>query len=72
MCDWENSKEQMLTEKLRSILKFGPLSTRYEDVFDIYYLSAFTDREMLNERFKTLIYNEEGMREDNIDDIMTI
>ena len=32
-----NSKEQMFTEKLRSILKFGALSTRYKDVFDIYY-----------------------------------
>ncbi len=31
-----NSKEQMLTEKLRSILKFGSFSTRYKDVFDIY------------------------------------
>ena len=29
-----NSKEQMFTEKLRSILKFGPLSTRYKDIFD--------------------------------------
>lgn len=30
-----NSKEQMLTEKLRSILKFGVFSTRYKDIFDI-------------------------------------
>lgn len=30
-----NSKEQMLAEKLRSILKFGPFSARYKDIFDI-------------------------------------
>ena len=33
-----NSKEQMFTEKLRSLLKFGSFSTRYKDIFDIYYL----------------------------------
>lgn len=31
-----NSKEQMFTEKLRSILKFGTHSTRYKDIFDLY------------------------------------
>ena len=35
VCLLINSKEQMLTEKLRSILKFGSFSTRYKDVFDI-------------------------------------
>ena len=33
-----NSNEQMLTEKLKSLLKFGPVSTRFKDIFDIYYL----------------------------------
>ena len=65
-----NSKEQMFTEKLRSILKFGPLSTRYKDIFDIYYLSSLVNLEQLNECFKTLIYDDEGMRENNIEDII--
>ena len=65
-----NSKEQMFTEKLRSILKFGPLSTRYKDIFDIYYLSSLVNPEQLNECFKTLIYDDEGMRENNIEDII--
>lgn len=33
-----NSKEQICAEKLKSLLKFGITSTRYKDVFDIYYL----------------------------------
>ena len=33
-----NSPEQMFTEKLRSLLKFGRFSTRYKDIFDMYYL----------------------------------
>lgn len=33
-----NSNEQMFTEKLRSLLRFGPISTRYKDIFDMYFL----------------------------------
>lgn len=32
-----NSKEQMFAEKLRSLLKFGQFSTRYKDIYDMYY-----------------------------------
>ena len=42
-----NSKEQMFTEKLRSILKFGTVSTRYKDIFDIFWLSQSINRESL-------------------------
>ena len=34
-----NSPAQMITEKLKSLLRFGTRSTRYRDVFDICYLS---------------------------------
>ena len=34
-----NSNEQMFVEKLRSLLKLGPISTRYKDIFDMFYLS---------------------------------
>lgn len=65
-----NSKEQMLTEKLRSILKFGAFSTRYKDIFDIYYLFSLSDREKLMYCFTTLIFADPGMRENNVDDII--
>ena len=32
-----NPTEQMIIEKLRSLLKFGPISTRYKDIFDILF-----------------------------------
>lgn len=32
-----NTKEQMFAEKLRSLLKFGTFSTRYKDVYNMYY-----------------------------------
>lgn len=65
-----NSKEQMLTEKLRSILKFGVFSTRYKDVYDIYFLSSLVDKSKLSDCFKQLIYEDGGMRENNITDII--
>ena len=61
-----NSKEQMLTEKLRSILKFGPFSTRYKDIFDIYYLCGLVDREKLKHCMDTLIFSDPGMKENDI------
>ena len=65
-----NSKEQMLTEKLRSILKFGAVSTRYKDIFDIFYLFSLVDPEKLTHCLNTLIFADSGMRENTIDDII--
>lgn len=33
-----NSKEQIFVEKIKSLLKFGILSTRYKDILDMYFL----------------------------------
>ena len=51
-----NSDEQMLAEKLRSLLKFGPFSTRYKDVYDMYYLKNSVDRVKLMVALDTYIY----------------
>ena len=64
-----NSKEQMFTEKLRSLLKFGPYSTRYKDVFDMCYLSDLLDRERLMACVDVYIFSDSGMREQNMQDI---
>lgn len=64
-----NSKEQMLTEKLRSILKFGAFSTRYKDIFDICYLLEFVDKPKLLKCFATYIYEDDGMKENTIEDV---
>ena len=65
-----NSKEQMLTEKLRSILKFGPFSTRFKDIYDIYYLLDKVNDERLLQCFDTFIFTDDGMRENDIEDIL--
>ena len=65
-----NSKEQMFSEKLRSLLKFGAASTRFKDIFDIYYLKDKVSKDKLRKCFEEYILNDPGMREQSMDDII--
>lgn len=53
-----NSKAQMITEKLKSLLRFGIRSTRYKDVFDICYLSDMVDMEQLRQCIDKYIFSD--------------
>lgn len=64
-----NSMEQMLAEKLRSLLKFGFFSTRFKDVFDIVYLKDLVSVSELKKCLAIYIYEDSGMRENDIFDI---
>ncbi len=64
-----NSNGQMIAEKLRSLLKFGALSTRYKDVFDIYYLMKHVDENELKTCLRTYILEDPGMRENDMQGI---
>jgi len=64
-----NSKEQMFTEKLRSILKFGTRSTRYKDIFDLYWLCSQLNKKELLHCFDIFIFSDSGMKENTIEDI---
>ena len=66
----KNTVEQSYTEKLRSLLVFGPNSRRYKDVYDMYYLKGVADKEKLNAAIKILIIDDPGMRETSVDDII--
>lgn len=66
-----NSKEQVFTEKLRSFLKFGSFSTRYKDIFDMYYLSTSgLDIPNLSKCLDYYIFSDDKMRERNLSDII--
>ena len=66
-----NSKEQTICEKLKSLLRFGIRTTRYKDIFDIYYLINKTDinKDDLLNIMNTLIIKDSTMRENNVEDI---
>lgn len=66
-----NSKEQICVEKIKSLLRFGITSTRYKDVFDIYYL--FNTNNFSNNRFLKylgkLVFKDTLIEENNIVDL---
>jgi len=71
ICLLANTKEQIFTEKLKSLLRLGTLSTRYKDVFDMYYLACKSglNRETLMVDLKIVVFDDTTMREDNLHDI---
>lgn len=64
-----NSCEQIFAEKLRSLLKFGPFSTRYKDIFDFCYLKEHVDMVRLAECIKVYIIDDPSMRERDMDSV---
>lgn len=66
-----NSKEQIFTEKLKSLLKFGFVSTRYKDIFDFYYLinNENLNKDKLLKCFEIFIFQDESMKENNVNDV---
>lgn len=61
-----NTNEQMIAEKLRSLLRFGVLSSRYKDIFDIYYLSHHIDKNTMKKCLSVFILEDDVMRETDI------
>ena len=64
-----NSNEQMIAEKLRSLLLFGTFSTRYKDVYDLYYLFHHVNEIELRKCLSSYIVEDPGMREHDIQGI---
>lgn len=66
-----NSKEQIFTEKIKSLLRFGGASTRYKDILDFYYLinTGNINKEKLVKYFKIMIFNDLSIDENNVNDI---
>ena len=60
-----NSKEQICAEKLRSLMRIGVASTRFKDVFDVYYLLCRegVDSDALDRAMHTLVYDAADMPE---------
>ena len=66
-----NTKEQSFTEKLKSLLRLGASSTRYKDIFDMYWFISHgsINKTVLLNDFEIIIFNDKTMRENNTGDI---
>lgn len=67
-----NSNEQIFTEKLKSLHKFAYSSTRYKDIFDLYYLIKFGNLnfEKLEKYIIKLILNDSGVKVNSFEAIL--
>lgn len=66
-----NSKEQIFTEKLKSLLRFAYTSTRYKDIFDFYYLIKYgnLNKTKLEQYINKIIFNDKSTKANNFKDI---
>ena len=64
-----NTAEQILTENLKSFLRFGVRSTRYKDVFDIYFLVNNVDYDLLMQCVDRYIFSDESLSVNTLQDI---
>lgn len=67
-----NSLEQIVCEKMKSLLKLGVRSTRYKDVFDFYYLinNALLNKDKLLKYIDLLIIKDENINQNTINEII--
>lgn len=66
-----NSREQIITEKTKSLLRFMTRNTRYKDVFDIYYLKDNVNLEKIQYCISKYIYGDSTLSVNNIDDVIS-
>ncbi len=72
VCLLTNNPAQIITEKLKALIRFRSLSTRYKDIYDIYYLLNMTDANILNTCIDKLIYADRTLSANNKEDIVKI
>ena len=65
-----NPTEQILVEKLKSLLRLGGASTRFKDVFDMYYLLNRVRKSVVKRLLKMYVLDDESMREKDVSDVV--
>ncbi len=56
-----NSPEQVIVEKLKSLLRFGVGSTRYKDIYDIFFLSDLAQINKVQRLLNMYVYSDETL-----------
>ncbi|MDO5435521.1 MAG: nucleotidyl transferase AbiEii/AbiGii toxin family protein [Clostridia bacterium] len=65
-----NSPAQMITEKVKSMIRFGIRNTRYKDVYDICYLSNHVNMGQLKECIQKFIFDDITLK--NVSDMNAV
>ncbi len=72
VCLLANSKEQVFAEKLTSLLRHGIRSTRYRDLYDMYYIGhrRDLDKKRLARYIRDAILDDPDMWDGSIEDVV--
>ncbi len=72
ICLLANSKEQVFAEKLKSLLRHGIRSTRFRDLYDMYYIGHRNDldRERLARYIDETIVEDQDMWDESIEGVV--
>ena len=65
-----NSREQIFTEKLKSLLRIGIFTTRFKDISDLCYLTENMELDKLRKCIAIYILDDESMRENSMEQIV--
>ena len=65
-----NSNEQIFVEKLLSLLRYGIVSRRPKDAFDMYYLSSRMDRDTVKAYMASLVYANKHCKENSKGEVL--
>jgi len=65
-----NTMEQIFVEKLKSLLRIGLVSTRYKDIYDMYFLCSRLRKGVLRQYLGFYVFNDEKMFENDTKDIV--
>ena len=66
-----NPKEQIFVEKLKSLLRIGPVTTRFKDVYDMHYLLNRMRKTVLKRLLDLFIFRDARMAENDMSGILT-
>ena len=65
-----NTREQIFVEKLKSLLRIGIVSTRYKDIYDMYYLCSRLRKRVLRQYLRTYVFEDKKMFENDTGDVV--
>jgi len=68
-----NTKEQIFAEKLKSLLRIGALTTRFKDIYDMYWISEHggINKSAMQADIKSIILDDTSMWENSKADVVS-
>lgn len=67
-----NSREQIIVEKIKSLIRFKYKSTRYKDVYDICFLLKDSKREKIKEYLNLIIFNDKRTSVSSLEEVTEV